>query len=146
MTPQDELVGKVTELTLSRAGKLGLDVSDAEFVGSAIEEVKMSILNYCNISSIPEELKFDWTNMVLDLLRWWESQTSSGGSRSGSPSVVDEPMVVTSLREGSVSVSMKAVSELAGDPSSARTIAGVLDQIVLNYTDHLNRFRRMSWF
>ena len=146
MTPQDELVTWVTQLTLSRAAKLGLDTSDAEFVGSAIEEVKMSILNYCNISSIPEELKFDWTNMVLDLLRWWDSQSKSSGTGTGDPTIVDEKMVVTSLREGSVSVSLKAASELETSPTMSRSITGVLDEIVTNYTDHLNRFRRMSWF
>ena len=118
MTPQDELVTWVTQLTLSRAAKLGLDTSDAEFVGSAIEEVKMSILNYCNISSIPEELKFDWTNMVLDLLRWWDSQSKSSGTGTGDPTIVDEKMVVQDVNQVIQDAVEEGANEIHFEPNA----------------------------
>jgi hypothetical protein len=54
-------------------------------------------------------------------------------------------MVVTSVREGSVTLSMKRADESSQDASGMRTIKGVLDEITMNYHDNLNKFRRMTW-
>ena len=35
-----------------------------------VEEVELSILNYCNIAEVPEALKFVWANMVVDYWRF----------------------------------------------------------------------------
>jgi hypothetical protein len=54
-------------------------------------------------------------------------------------------MIVSSVTEGSVSIGLKSANEQKSSPAQSRTIAGVLDEIVMNYRDHLNRFRRLSW-
>jgi hypothetical protein len=142
MQTRGELKEKVVTLVASRADKLNLD-SDANFQKELVDEVEQSIGNYCNRDALPEELQFDWTNMTIDLLRWYDSQTNDSGS--GSPSVVEGPMIVSSVTEGSVSIGLKSANEQKSSPAQSRTIAGVLDEIVMNYRDHLNRFRRLSW-
>lgn len=121
------------------------DTFDDVFVTESIDEVRQSILNYCNIDSVPDELKYVWVDMTIDLLRWWVTQIQVASPESGGPSVVGGPMIPTSLREGSVSVGLKSVDEMSSSPSTARTIAGALDQVVNNYVSQLNKFRRMTW-
>jgi ABC-type dipeptide/oligopeptide/nickel transport system ATPase subunit len=143
---ETELTVVVMSLVNKRGTKLGLDLTDTDYVGSIVEEVRQAILNYCNISSVPSDLKYVWMNMSLDLLRWWGSQIPVGqGSGSGGSTTLDTPMVVTSVREGSVTLSMKRADESSQDASGMRTIKGVLDEITMNYHDNLNKFRRMTW-
>lgn len=103
-------------------------------ITSYIDEVEMSIKNYCNIDSVPEELKFVWVSMTMDYFRWL--QASKPDPSSGNVS----PTVLTSLREGDTSLGFSV------DTSAiAHSSQNVLDQVVLNYQDQLNRFRKVVW-
>ena len=116
-----------------------------------VEEVELSILNYCNIDEVPEALKFVWANMVVDYWRYLcELATSNSSSESetelGSSTTAT---MVTSIREGDTQISFAADPKSSSSNTSydgnAHTMSGVLDSIVLNYTDSLNKFRRIVW-
>ena len=116
-----------------------------------VEEVELSILNYCNIDEVPEALKFVWANMVVDYWRYLcelatansssESETELGSSTTST--------MVTSIREGDTQISFAADPKSSSSNTSydgnAHTMSGVLNNIVLNYTDSLNKFRRIVW-
>lgn len=116
-----------------------------------VEEVELSILNYCNIDEVPEALKFVWANMVVDYWRYLcelatansssESETELGSSTTST--------MVTSIREGDTQISFAADPKSSNSNTSyagnAHTMSCVLDSIVLNYTDSLNKFRRIVW-
>lgn len=116
-----------------------------------VEEVELSILNYCNIAEVPEALKFVWANMVVDYWRYLcELATSNASSGSETePGSSTSATMVTSIREGDTQISFAADSKSSSSNTSyagnAHTMSGVLDSIVLNYNDSLNKFRRIVW-
>ena len=116
-----------------------------------VEEVELSNLNYCNIAEVPEALKFVWANMVVDYWRYLcELATSNSSSGSETkPGSSTSATMVTSIREGDTQISFaedsKSSSSNTGYAGNAHTMSGVLDSIVLNYTDALNKFRRIVW-
>ena len=116
-----------------------------------VEEVELSILNYCNIAEVPEALKFVWANMVVDYWRYLcELATSNASSESEiEPGSSSTATMVTSIREGDTQISFAADPKSSSSNTSyagnAHTMSGVLDSIVLNYNDSLNKFRRIVW-
>ena len=116
-----------------------------------IEEVELSILNYCNIAEVPEALKFVWANMVVDYWSYLcELATSNASSESETePGSSSTATMVTSIRAGDTQISFAADPKSSSSNTSysgnAHTMSGVLDSIVLNYNDSLNKFRRIVW-
>ncbi|BFH34924.1 phage head-tail connector protein [Paenibacillus melissococcoides] len=50
--------------------RLGLsDDTHKDLIRTYIDEIGNRIKHYCNISSIPEGLKFTWASMVIDVCR-----------------------------------------------------------------------------
>lgn len=110
---------------------------------SYIEEVEMSILNYCNLNQVPKELKFVWVNMVIDYVKWIAQQASA---TDAVPKKSSTPTVLSSLKEGDTTIGFSAdTSSVEYQASNAHKLENVLDKIVMNYEDSLNRFRRVVW-
>lgn len=131
----------VTEMARKKLLALGVDVpADLDI---SVEEVEQSILNYCNIFQVPAELKFTWVAMVVDLSRW---EASVKKASEASPSKSDTPTILSSLKEGDVTLGFSAdTSSTEYQARNAHKISNALDQVVLNYKDSLNRFRRLVW-
>lgn len=110
------------------------EIAVPEDTSSYIDEVEQSIKNYCNIDTVPEELKFVWISMTMDYLRWVPPYKKDPTSGNGSP------IALTSLREGDTNLGFSIDTH-----AIAHSSQNVLDQIVLNYQDQLNRFRRVVW-
>lgn len=90
-----------------------------------LEEVRQSILTFCNRTDIPTELNFVYANMVIDLIAGENNKTNSEANR-----------VVTSIKEGDTQISYG--SSISASESS--TI-----EILNNYKSQLLRYRKLRW-
>ncbi|PZM65349.1 DNA-packaging protein [Paenibacillus dendritiformis] len=100
-------------------------------IGTYIDEIGHRIKHYCNISSVPEALKFVWASMVIDAVRVElpnieEIAESAGGGNS-------------------VKIGDTQVSGGSGSGEVSNTSKSVIDSIVLNYRVDLNRYRKLRW-
>jgi len=110
---------------------------------SYVEEVEYSILNYTNLNQVPQELKFVWVNMLIDYFKWVEQHATAKEASSKKSST---PTILSSLREGDTTLGFSAdTSSVEYQASNAHKLSDVLDKIVMNYVDSLNRFRRVVW-
>lgn len=115
-------------------------------------EVEQAILNYCNISKVPNALKYVWANMIVDFVRWQGSVLAENAS-------TDDPSIeasssssgntyVSSIKVGDTTVSFGTDSSSNTSvslPKNAHSLLNVLDQIIMNYEDSLNKFRKVVW-
>lgn len=90
-----------------------------------IGEVEQTILNYCNLQSVPPQLNYVHANMVVDLLHY---QTKANSE--------EEQTSVSSIKEGDVTVQFGAVVE---------TTEQAMKGLLFNYKEQLNRFRKLRW-
>lgn len=88
-----------------------------EFLTGTTEE---TILNYCNIDTLPEGLTNTAYRMAMDLYRY----DRPGGTA---------PVAVTSISEGDTSTSFANASDF------------LQDGILKNYKRQLNRYRKLRW-
>ncbi len=108
----------------------GLEGATQEMRKLALEETAQFIKNYCNIDSIPSKMNFIWANIAYDLMK---------GAYISPESSIEcdiKPCEVNSVSAGDMSVSR-------GSDTIAHRVN--LDDLVLNYKDQLNKFRRVDW-
>jgi hypothetical protein len=91
-----------------------------------IDEVGQSIKTYCNRTDIPQELMYVHANMVIEQIEGKERKAAD-----------DDNRVVTSIKEGDVQVSYGGKSKTLSEAST--------DDLIHNYKDQLNKFRKMRW-
>ena len=140
----EALKAEVVSIIKSKASLLGLTIPEGTET-TLVNEVEEAICNYCNISQVPSELKHVWANMAIDLLRWYLSVAGTQ-SEGGTPSVSTAPVMMSSLKEGDTTIGFSAdVSSQRSKAENAHNIAGSIDQVVMNYQDQLNRFRKVVW-
>ncbi|WP_143801932.1 phage head-tail connector protein [Paenibacillus thiaminolyticus] len=111
--------------------RLGLsDDAHKELIGTYIDEIGNRIKHYCNISSIPEALKFVWASMVIDVCRVELAHIDE----------IDD----TSDRGESIKVgdTSSAPASSSGVTNTSKTI---IDSVALNYRLDLNRYRKLRW-
>lgn len=123
-------------------GDYPLPITESE-VDAGIEEAKVEILNYCNIITIPDALRFTHANMVVDYLRWQnqaKTPTAENGSDAGDISLAQ----VKSLKLGNMDIDLSGGSVSVGTAGSStnalKSHAPNLDDILLNYRAQLNRY------
>lgn len=109
----------------------------------AIDEVGQVIKNYCNISTIPDELKYTWANMAVDLLLYTrvsraDYDTSGDNETIGINDIQKIELGDTELWLGNTSRTTKTSKALASHSAN-------LDKIVMEYKAQLQKFRRMVW-
>ncbi|MGG0718684.1 phage head-tail connector protein [Robertmurraya massiliosenegalensis] len=89
-----------------------------------IDEVRQSILTYCNRNDVPADLNFVYANMVVDLITEESRKADSDAQQS-----------VESIKEGDTQVTFGSISKSASETST--------QQILFNYKSQLNRFRKL---
>ena len=87
----------------------------------AMDDVRETILNYCNLDELPEGLTCTAYRLTIDLYRY------------DRPGELEAPLAVTSISEGDTSTSFTS----AGDALAG---GGLKD-----YQGQLNRYRRVRW-
>ena len=111
-----------------KAKTSGMDLQDID-IDLAMEEVEVAFKNYCNRNDIPARARFLLANLAVDLLK---SQHAADGN-DGSDIPAGE---LGSITVDDVSLSFDA---------SKRSHVVNLDDILLNYREQLNQFRKMRW-
>lgn len=102
------------------------DIPEGE-VSLAIDEAKIVIMNYCNISSVPAGLMFTHANMAADLLN---------------ASYPIQGLESVPLSE----VSKATIGDVSLDLDASRKSHKInLDSLILNYQSQLDKFRRLRW-
>lgn len=116
-----------------------------------IKEVEQAILNYCNICAVPRDLRFIWANMIIDYLRWMDAVRKANEANSdGGPGGAGVATFASSIKQGDTTVGFTAdASAVSNKATAAHNLGegddGILDKVVMNYTDALNKFRRVVW-
>lgn len=109
----------------------------------AIEEVENVIKNYCNINTVPSELKFTWANMAIDLLRYQHEANLLPDSDNSLDSVAAGN--ISSLKIGDTSINLGNEDSLSVRTIAMKSHSPNLDNLVMNYKSQLQRFRKMVW-
>lgn len=110
-----------------KAKTAAIELTDVE-IDLALEEVEVAFKNYCNRHDIPERARFLVANLAVDLLK-----SQHAGDSDGSDIPTGE---LGSITVDDVSLSFDA---------SKRSHVINLDDILLNYREQLNQFRKMRW-
>ncbi|MBS4172118.1 phage head-tail connector protein [Bacillus sp. FJAT-49736] len=122
------MLNKVLEIVKRRL-KI-IDTSLDDLINDYIEQIEWKIRLYCNISEVPEALKFVWASMTIDILRIEHP---------------NEEAIANTVAESVNSVKLGDTSIAYGNKGTdiTNTSKASLDDIVLNYSHELNRFRRL---
>ncbi|WP_145333346.1 hypothetical protein [Paenibacillus xylanexedens] len=115
--------------------RLKLDVNDIEhdyLIGTYVDEVGLRIMNYCNISVIPDELSYVWVAMVASALSTEQINVLR-------PPV--EPVEAFEVKIGDTTIKPVA----AVKPTPATPTVAVIDGVLRDYQGELNAFRRLRW-
>lgn len=126
----------MTVLEIVRSKLNNNEIADFDII-IAIEEVAEVIKNYCNITDIPEGLKYTWANMATDLVRYQNALDNAGHSPQFN---TDD---VSTLKIGDTQIGLGG-----NESANSKLLAGHkinLDDIILNYKAQLQRYRRMVW-
>ena len=107
----------------------------------AVMEVEEVIKHYCNIDEVPEVLKYTWANMAVDLAKYTYQSNISGDDVLEGLDASD----VSSLKIGDTNIGLQGGSSSNERNKALKSHRPNLDQIVMNYKEQLNRFRRMVW-
>ena len=113
------------------------DMNDDDIL-LAIQEVEQAVKNYCNVYEVPEGLKFVVCNMAIDLLNY-QDEVNSVDSSVPAAAIND----VSSIKVGDVSITLGENSSNTPRKSALKSHKANLDDVVLNYREQLNLFRRL---
>jgi hypothetical protein len=123
----------ITQTEILNLVKTRLHLSDASqdpLIDTYVSEIGNRITHYCNVDVVPDELKFTWTAMVMDVLRVEQSS-------------VDEIANTTdhgeTVKLGDTSVAPAKI------PGITNTTKSTIDEVVVNYRIDLNRYRKLRW-
>lgn len=118
--------------------KLGTlkDQVTSDMKAMIIDEVTTKIKEYCNIDNIPNELKYTHANMVVDMVKYYLSNSVGSSGTASSTGDITSSGVVSSINLGDMSLS---ISTSGGGDKTAH--ANALDDILFNYRDSLNNYR-----
>lgn len=120
--------------------KLGDLQVDTNIKLLAVNEVETAIKNYCNLDTVPEELKYIWADMCVDLIRYQyvAGDTSSDDSEIGNSDI-------SSVKVGDTTVNVGQGSPTNRTKLALQSHKPNLDNVVMNYKQQLQQFRRMVW-
>lgn len=113
------------DIIRAKTSSLSIDETDRRF---ALEEVETAFRNYCNRSDIPSDARFVIANLAVDLLK-----SQHGDVNSSAEAPAGE---LASISVDDVNLSFDA---------NARSHTVNLDDLLLNYREQMNRFRKMRW-
>lgn len=104
-----------------------------------VKEVEQTILNYCQIPSVPTQLNYVWANMTVDLILYYIEMNNTPEDPLDGLDVSD----LSSIKVGDTSV---YVGDKYRSSLRSRTLQSHnanLDELVMAYTKQLNQFRRI---
>lgn len=104
-----------------------------------VKEVEQTILNYCQIPSVPTQLNYVWANMTVDLILYYIEMNNTPEDPLDGLDVSD----LSSIKVGDTSV---YVGDKYRSSLRSRTLQSHnanLDELVMDYTKQLNQFRRI---
>ena len=104
-----------------------------------VKEVEQSILNYCEIARVPTALHFVWANMSVDLILYNIEVNNPPEDPLDALDVSD----LSSVKIGDTSIYVGDKYRSNMRSRILQTHNANLDEIVMNYTKQLNRFRRL---
>ena len=127
---------KINETDILQKLKMLLGVTGEDkdtLLQFALDDTKMIILNYCNLTYVPKGLETVWLKMALEFY-------NSSGASNGSISVgANASGNISSISEGDTSVSFDTSS--SGGSTSSQT--STTDGLINNYIVQLNQFRKV---
>lgn len=126
----------VYEIVRAKIKDEAITEPDIQLAAMEVEEV---IKNYCNIDEVPEALKYTWANMATDLAKYNYQVNNDSDDVLADIDASD----VSNIKIGDTQIALQG-----GSSERARLLKSHrpnLDQIVMNYKEQLNRFRRMVW-
>ena len=106
---------------------------------AGLKEVEQAIKNYCSVPSVPVALSYTWCNMTLDLLLYQHEVNTT-------PNDVLEafdPSDVSTVKIGDTSISLGDKYRNNVRSRTLQSHNANLDDIVTNYRQQLNGFRRL---
>ncbi len=132
MTVKDH-VKQIVEVKFST-----LDV-DETHVNLVIDEIETVILNYCNILEVPHALRFTWANMTVDLVKY-----EIEANRTDELDTMFDARDVSIIHVGDTEIDFRGLGNTVKN-RILKSHDAALDDIVMNYQQQLNRFRKMVW-
>ncbi len=129
---------RVLEIIESR---IGFNIASNDILGY-VQEVEQFIINYCCVPSVPEALIYTVANMSIDLLSFYELRKQDASAGSDGSSDLDLVGDVSSIAIGDTKIS---VGDVGGTIATnvRNSHKANLDEIVMNYQNQLNLFRRI---
>lgn len=109
-------------------------------IEASIDEVEQEIINYCQITEVPDALRFTVANMSIDLLEY-ETEVNKVASAADLESI--DLADVSSIRVGDTAVNIGEGRSANVRKSRLNRHKSNLDDVVMNYRAQLNRFRRL---
>ena len=132
MTVKDH-VKQIVEVKFST-----LDV-DETHVNLVIDEIETVILNYCNILEVPHALRFTLANMTVDLVKY-----EIEANRTDELDTMFDARDVSIIHVGDTEIDFRGLGNTVKN-RILKSHDAALDDIVMNYQQQLNRFRKMVW-
>lgn len=129
---------KLKEIVVTKMNNPNLADIEIEI---AILETEEVIKNYCNIDIIPQELKFTWANMTIDLLRYQYEMNNlqSNDDILNSFGTAD----ISELKVGDTQIGVGGNNSVSAKALNSHKAN--LDALIFDYQSQLNRFRKMVW-
>lgn len=115
-----------------------LDV-DETHVNLVVDEIETVILNYCNILEVPYALRFTWANMTVDLVKY-----EIEANRTDELDTMFDARDVSIIHVGDTEIDFRGLGNTVKN-RILKSHDAALDDIVMNYQQQLNRFRKMVW-
>lgn len=133
----DELKLEISKIIKFKISEEIEDI-DIEF---GIDEVEQYILNYCNLSVVPHELRYVIANMVVDLLNYqfYKKNPSGAGGANGMIGIAD----VSNIQIGDTQIKLGGWSVTDNRTQALKSHVANLDEVLFNYNAQLNQFRRI---
>lgn len=114
------------------------DVNETH-VNLVIDEIETVILNYCNILEVPHALRFTWANMTVDLVKY-----EIEANRTDELDTMFDARDVSIIHVGDTEIDFRGLGNTVKN-RILKSHDAALDDIVMNYQQQLNRFRKMVW-
>lgn len=116
---------KVLEIVMRRLDIEGNHLLD-DLISDYIEQIEVKIRRYCNIREVPEDLKFVWASMVIELLKAWHPNDEA----------------VKSLSDTTPSAMSIGKFSITNDKANSSKLT--MDDLITGYKTELNGFRRLK--
>lgn len=104
-----------------------------------VKECEQSILNYCQIPGIPPQLNYVWANMAVDLIMFEIENNYTPEDPMEGLDVSD----LSSIKVGDTSIFVGDKYRSNWRSRTLQSHNANLDDIVMNYRQQLNQFRRI---